>query len=211
MATFDLTQSPSTVSLSLQGNTALFASALIQSVQTLDRGGDKWMYTLNFTNVSKAKRASLMGLIASARGQSNRFRVPVHDNPKQGAYGGTPLVNGASQTGNTVVVDGAGSVTDWIKAGDYFSIDVNGEHELKMCTADTSSVGGAITIPFEPPLRASPLNNAAIYVEDGVLPTPIGVFLFASPSNGWSSTPFQTTSELSQMVFSLVEDVFATQ
>lgn len=199
--------------MELLGNTGVFDSPLIASAQTIDRGGLKWKMDFTYSNISKAKRGALLGLIASLRGQANRLRVPVVDNPRQGAYGGTPLVAAASQTGSSIDLDGCTTgVTDWIKAGDYLSIDVNGEHELKMCTADASSDGGGlITIAFEPRLRASPLNNAVVYVQDGVLSPPEGIFVMAAANTGWTSRPFQLTSELSSLSLSLVEDVFATQ
>ena len=202
---------PSTVSMQLLGNTGLFPSPLVASAQTLDRGGLKWQLTYNYTNISKAKRAVLMGLLARLRGQAHRLSVPIYDNPKRGVYGGTPLVDAASQTGSTLSFDGADNVTNWIRAGDYFSVVVNGEHELKMCTVDLTTSGGGGTLDFEPRLRASPLNNAIIHVEDGTLPKPEGIFVMQSSSVGWSSRPFQSSSELSQIVLSLVEDVFATQ
>ncbi len=212
MSIFDLTPAPRSVAMRPEGNTSLFPSPLIASATTQDRGGQKWHATYSYPNVSAANRAVLMGLIARLRGQAHRLRVPVYDNPKRGAYGGTPLVAGASQTGSSINLDGGlGSVTNWIRSGDYLSIDVNGEHELKMCTLDANSSGGLITIEFEPRLRASPLNNAVVYVEDGSLPKPRGIFVLTSGNAGWTSSPFQTTTELSQIVLAMIEDVFATQ
>jgi hypothetical protein len=209
MAIFDLTQSPSSLSMELVANTALFSSPLIASAQTLDRGGLKWRATLNFTNISKAKRAELMGLAAACRGQANRLRVPVHDNPARGV-GTSATVSGASQTGSSLNLAGAGTQTNWIRAGDYLSVDVGGEHELKMCTADANSSGGAVTVNFEPRLRASPANAAAVYVGNtGNVPE--GIFVLDTNIIGWSSEPFQSTSPLTQMVWTLLEDVFATQ
>lgn len=198
------------MTMELIGNTALFPSPLIASAQTLDRGGQKFRATLNFLNMVDADRAVIMGLIARLRGQAHRLRIPVHDNPNRGAYGGTPLVNGASQTGSALIIDGCSNVTNWIRAGDYFSVDVNGEHELKLCTQDLTTSGGGGTVNFEPRLRASPLNNAAIYVEDGTLPKPTGVFVMDGNTTGWTSRP-HTSTQISDFVLRLVEDVFATQ
>lgn len=212
MTTHNLTVRPNSVQISLQSNTGLFTSALIGNAQTIDRGGMKWQAVLSYLNLRNADRAELMALIAELRGQANRVRVEVADNPARGAYGGTPLVDGASQTGNALTVDGLStSVTNWIRRGDYFSVDVNGEHELKIATADASSDGtGDITLNFEPRLRASPLDNAAIYVQDGVLSRPQGVFQFSGAVNGWSSRP-GAQSKLTNATLNLIEDVFATQ
>lgn len=210
MTTHDLIVTPTTVDISLEANTALGVSALIGSAQTLDRGGMKWRAMLQFLNLRTDNRAELMAQIAELRGQANRLRVSVYDNPARGNYGGTPLVVGAGQTGNNLNVDGVGTVTNWIRRGDYFSVNVNGEHELKIATADANSSAGAITLQFEPRLRASPLDNAVIYVQDGVLPRPQGVFLFQKQSNGWSSRP-GAVSKITNIVLEMIEDVFATQ
>jgi hypothetical protein len=211
MTTYNLTVTPKYVAMTLRGNTAVYESPLTGSMQTVDRGGLSWLIAYTYTDMRNDDRAELMGLIAALRAQANRVRVSVYDNPKRGAYGGTPLVNGASQTGSSIDLKGLSTtVTDWIKAGDYFSIDVNGEHELKMATADASSDGsGLITVAFEPRLRASPLDNAAVYVEDGVLSKPQGVFMLTTPETQWMSRPSKVGR--TTLTLQLSEDVFATQ
>lgn len=212
MTTYDLTLCPNAATISLLANTALYPSPLIGSAQTVDRQGLKWKIAYTFNNLTTADRAELMALLASLRGQANRIRVPVWDNPAQGLYGGTPVVDGGSQTGNTLDVTGLTTgVTGWIRAGDYFSVVVNGEVELKMATLDADSDGsGDSTITFTPNLRDSPTNGAAVYVEDGTLAVPSGVFLLESPESGWSSRPW-IDGPISSFSMSMVEDVFASQ
>lgn len=211
MTVFDLNQTPSTVAMEIIGNTGLFASPLIASAQTLGRS-TKWSARYTFNVLRDDDRADLMGTIASLKGQDNRLRVLVFDNAKRGAYGGTPLVNGAGQTGFTLnIKDASIGITNWIRKGDYFSVDVNGEHELKMATDDASSDGaGLVVLTFTPRLRAAPLGDAVIFVEDGVLTKPQGIFLLASADTGWSSRP-GFPSKVSSMSLSMTEDVFATQ
>lgn len=213
MTIFDVIVVPNAVSVVPQANTAIFASPLIASAQTLDRGGQKWKMTLTFSNLQTDDRGELLGIITGLRGMANRLRVLVFDNPKRGLYGGTPQVDGASQTGSSIDVKGcSNNITNWIRRGDYFSILVGTEHELKMCTADASSNGsGLITgLAFEPRLRASPANSAAIFVEDGVLSVPRGIFVLSSSGQGWTSKPGKA-SLLSDISLGLVEDVFITQ
>lgn len=210
MTVFDIAAVPNSVSVASQGNTGLFPSPLIASATTLDRGGQKMKILLSYTNVDQDDRAEILGLIFALRGQANRLRVPVFDNPKRGAYGGTPLVDGASQTGSSLNLDGVSNVTNWIRRGDYLSVLVNGDQELKVCTADATSSGGTVTVAFEPRLRASPANNAAVRVEDGTLAAPAGVFVLENSIQGWTSKPGKT-SKLSDIALALIEDVFATQ
>jgi hypothetical protein len=213
VAIFDMNIVPNAITVRSQDNTALFTSPLIGSAQTLDRGGHKWRMQLTFTNLQTDERAELMGIIMALRGRANRLRVNVHDNPKRGAYGGTPLVFGGGQTGSTLNIDGCSTgITNWIRRGDYFSVIVNGDHELKMCTEDANSDGGgAITgLKFEPRLKDTPLDNAIITVDDGVIGFPRGIFLLESSGQGWTSKPGKA-SQLSDVSLALVEDVFATQ
>ncbi len=211
MTIFDLNQTPNTVAMEIVGNTGLFASPLVASAQTLSRS-TKWNALYQFANMRADDRADLIGTIAALRGQDNRLRVSVFDNPKRGDYGGTPLVDGASQTGFALNIKGAPpAITNWIRKGDYFSVEVNGEHELKMAIADaTSDGGGLVVLSFTPRLRAAPADDAVIFVEDGVLAKPQGIFVLASADTGWSSRP-GSPSKISQVRLSMTEDVFATQ
>ncbi len=211
MTILDLNQTPTDVTMEVVGNTGLFKSPLIASAQTLARS-TKWNANYRFSNLRADDRADLMGTIAALRGQDNRLRVPVYDNPKRGAYGGTPLVNGGGQTGFSLVIKNASiNITNWIRRGDYFSVFVGAEHELKMATVDANSDGaGIVALSFTPRLRAAPLDDAVIFVEDGVLTKPQGIFVLQNADTGWSSRP-GFPSKISAMSLSMTEDVFATQ
>ena len=70
------------------------------------------------------------------------------------------VVNGASQTGSTLAIDGCtADVFGWGIAGDYFN--VGGELHQLTEDADTDS-SGETTLTFKPALRTSPVDNAAI-------------------------------------------------
>lgn len=78
-----------------------------------------------------------------------------------GAYvvGFDPAVNGANQTGRTLVTDGWYPSTTVLYAGQYITVN----NQLLQLTADvTSNTSGQATISFAPALRASPADNALI-------------------------------------------------
>lgn len=79
---------------------------------------------------------------------------------------GTPLVNGASQTGKTVITDGWANSTTVMYAGDRIQIETQ-YYELKEDIV-TDGTGNA-TIEIMPALRSSPANNAAITTSDPVM------------------------------------------
>ena len=147
----------------LRFNTQRFTSPLNGFTQRLNLPGAKWFVTYTLAASKRAEIAAIQGFLAQLRGGSNTFYGYDPDaKTLLGIGGGTPLVKGASQTGASLNVDGCPlSTTDWLKLGDYF--EVNGE--LKMVTADVDTNGtGEATITFEPPLRNSPADNAAVNI-----------------------------------------------
>ena len=84
----------------------------------------------------------------------------------QGVASGSPLVNGASQSGRTLVTDGwTPSTTGILKAGDF--IGIAGQTKVYMVTADaTSDAAGNATLTIEPALMATPADNAALVVRN---------------------------------------------
>ena len=70
---------------------------------------------------------------------------------------GTVLINGGSQTGSSLIIDG---LTGIPKAGDTFSIA--GVQKVYTVLADASVTSGATTLSISPALASSPANDAAI-------------------------------------------------
>ena len=144
-------------------NTAVNRSPLTGSVQVLQRPGTRLIMSVTFNRRANPDRAILQGFLAGLYGQEHTV---LYDDPKhtiqRGVLSGTPLVNGASQTGEALIIDGVGSVSDWIMAGDHLSFDNGTYRELKIVTADVTSSAGNATIPISPEIHISPANNAAI-------------------------------------------------
>ncbi len=86
----------------------------------------------------------------------------------RGVATGTPLVNGAGQTGNELVTDGwTTSTTGILKAGDYIQLGTGATSRLYKVLDDVNSDGsGNATLTVWPDLRSAPADNAAITVSD---------------------------------------------
>lgn len=152
---------PNQLDWALVGNTQSFSSPLSGAVQTVEMPGARWKAAFTLSVLEAADSATLRAFLAQLRGQSGRFYLWNMARPTpRGIATGTPVVSGAGQTGTTLVTSGwTISTTNIMRVGDFFT--VNGE--LKMCTADANSNGsGVATLSFEPPLRASPSNGAAL-------------------------------------------------
>lgn len=152
----------------LATNTQTFSSPLSNATQTAELPGARWTASVTFRNRQAPEHRAWMAKLAQLRGSSGRcYLSPSFAYPLMGVGGGTPLVNGGSQTGTSLIVDGCpNSVTGWLKVGDYFSFDNGlGQRELKIVTADVNTDGsGNATITFEPPIRSAPVDNATIEI-----------------------------------------------
>lgn len=151
----------------LVANTQIFSSPLSGAMQTLEMPGARWMATYTLPPMKRAQAADWIAFLVKLRGQANRFYAYDPDaKTARGIATGTPLVNGGSQTGNTLVTDGwTISQTGILKAGDYISFTAGGHTVLHMVVADANSDGsGNATFTIEPVLRASPADNAVITV-----------------------------------------------
>lgn len=173
---------PNEMRLQFVSNTSFFRSPLSGVIQTEDRSGEYLGAVIEYQNMSTADKALILSLIAKLNGQQHRVSLPFHAIDNQGAFGGTPLVAGASQTGTSINIDGASTgITGWIKEGDVFSFGDG----LKICTADANSDGsGNVTISFSPRIRTAPADNTAVETT-----TPTGTFMLASNSNEMGFRP----------------------
>ena len=73
---------------------------------------------------------------------------------------GTPLVDGAAQTGTSLVVDGIASDSYVPQQGDTFT--VAGIEKVYTVLSDAGVVSGSATLSIAPALASSPADNAAI-------------------------------------------------
>lgn len=172
---------PRVLDFSLVPNTQSFDSPLSGSVQTVEMPGARWKMSFVMESLTEADSALLQPFLVKLRGRAGRFYLYnfARSEPR-GTQRGSPLVKGASQTGNTLAID-ACTVGATLLAGDFFA--VNGE--LKMVVADATADGaGEMSLTFEPPLRSSPADNAPI-----TLVQPTATFMLAADEMKWSTQP----------------------
>ncbi len=95
---------------------------------------------------------------------------------------GTPIVSGASQTGESLNVSGLPtSATGYLLAGDYIQIGTGVSARLKKVLDDVDSDGsGLATMVLWPPVRTAPSNGSAIVVSD-----PEGLFISPGAVSPW--------------------------
>jgi hypothetical protein len=136
--------------------------------RTTQQVGRWWTETYG---IMTASSATTRGFLADLRAKLRAGTIFTVQHPKMntllGAGGGTPLVNGASQLGSSVITDGWPNSTAILKAGDVLTIGAL--LNVFDVTADVSSNGsGQATISINPPMYSSPADNGAIVTSASV-------------------------------------------
>jgi len=96
---------------------------------------------------------------------------------------GTPVVLGASQTGDSLNIDGLPtSTTGYLLPGDYIQLGTGATATLyKVLTQVDSNSSGEATLDIWPNIRTAPADNATVVVSNTV-----GNFRLAGGATEWS-------------------------
>lgn len=196
----DVGVTPTTQTWELVANTKVFQSPLSNTIQTVQRKGSYWKTTATFNNLTGADRAKMQAFLAKLNGQTHRMYFTDYGYSKSGnaPIGDSAVlrVNGAGQTGSSLVADGATlNTTGYLKAGDYVAFN----NQFHIVTADCETVGGAITISIAPPLRKSPDDDDQINFI-----TPLAVMMVTSTAS-WDTRP----GRVSNFTIEAIEDLLA--
>ena len=126
----------------------LAANATDQVAVTFVTGSGDIEGVASFEDTAVVARGGNLFRSAGSASNWTRINVPVY---------GTVLVNGGSQTGSTLAIDG---LTAAPQAGDTFT--VAGIAKVYTVTADATVSSGESTININPALASSPADNAAV-------------------------------------------------
>ena len=157
--------------------------SLKQQVQRF--GGQLWSAEIELPDMPRAVAAPWTAFLLAMNGRQGTVLVgdPAATAPL-GPATGTPLVDGASQTGATLATKGwSASVTGILKAGDYIQLGSGAATRLHQVIEDAmSDSGGLASLTLWPDLRESPADGAAI-----VTASPKGTFRLAANDGGWTT------------------------
>ncbi len=151
--------------------------------QVVNYGGQRWEADIRIPVVDHADARLWIAFLSKLKGPLNTFTMgdPVAATA-QGTPGGTPLVNGASQTGSSLIIDGCSlSQTDWLKAGDYIQLGTGEDARIHMVLDDVDSDGaGDATLTLWPDITTAPADNATV-----VVASTVGAWRLSSPTLQW--------------------------
>ena len=152
------------------------------SRQTYVHQGEAWMVEVELIPMVRADAEAWLAWMLSLNGRQGSFLLgDVHGATARGTWlGESPVVQGGSQTGKTLKVDGVAPFAT-AKAGDWFQLGSGSSARLHKLTADaTFDSGGEATLDFWPRLRSSPSDNAALTIASAK-----GLFALDSNENSW--------------------------
>lgn len=146
--------------------------------------GQMWQADVSLPPMKRADAEQWIAWLVSLRGQYGTFNMgdPVGC-ASRGAGGGTPRVNGASQTGEELIIDGCtANVTGWLKAGDYVQLGAAGTATLHKVLADVdTNASGQTTLSLWPHIRSAPADNATVVISNTV-----GRWRLSTNETAWS-------------------------
>lgn len=170
----------------LSVSVAISQSPFTKRQQVYDNSGSMWQGDVTFERTRIADANLIKAFVVGLKGQFGTF---LYGDPDflalgpQGTASGTPLVDGASQTGTTLAVKGFGLSETVLKAGDYFQLGTGLTSRLYMITEDIASDGaGDATLHFLPALRSSPAGDDPLTITGAK-----GLMRLSDNTVGWSA------------------------
>jgi len=172
--------------------------------QTYQFSGQRWEADISLPAMKRDDAEEWVSFLMKLYGQKGTFLLgdPNGGTARGSASttAGTPVVNGASQTGGTLAIDGLpASATGYLKAGDYIQLGSGSTSQLYKVLNDADTNGsGEVTLDIWPNLRSSPADGATVVVANAK-----GVFRLNDNATNWDIN----TSSFYGITFGAVESL----
>lgn len=137
--------------------------------------GEWWEAMLELPPMTRAQAEDWLAFLTALRGKYGTFYLGPEKQARtiQGTAAGV-TINGASQTGTTLALNGTGTLL----AGDWLQTDSGSSARLYKNLTDATL---ATTIDIFPRLRSSPVNSSSV-----VISNPVGLFRLPDNRRGWN-------------------------
>jgi|GEM_PF-2150964 len=132
--------------------------------QVRSRGAQAWQMDLYYGAMTRATFAPLWAFLINQSGQFKSFTVALSAFTPLGSPSGTPLVNGALQSGVTINTDGWTPSQTVLKKGDWIQFE-NDAKVYSVISDAISNGSGQANLRIFPALRKSPADNFTVYTD----------------------------------------------
>jgi hypothetical protein len=169
-----------------ENRVAVSQSPFTLQQQVVKHAGQRWSGTYSLPAMQRENAEVWNAFLLRLDGSFGTFLMgdPIGATPRGSAAttAGTPVVNGASQTGHELAIDGLPvSATGYLKAGDYIQLGSGSSAKLHKVLEDVdSNASGEATLNIWPDLRSSPSDGATVAVSNAK-----GVFRLVDNTINW--------------------------
>lgn len=173
-----------TITIRQQSVVAVAVSPYTLERQVQRHQGQAWMLDVEYAPLARADAEALVAALCSLNGREGTFLFGDSANKApRGTATGTPVVNGAGQTGEDISTRGwSASVAGILKAGDWIQFGSGSTARLHKVLADTNSNGsGVATLTLWPRVNSAKADGASI-----VTTFPKGNFVLTTDGMDWS-------------------------
>lgn len=190
-------------SINLRGisQTAMTMSPFTYKQQIHNHAGQRWEAEVTLPPMKRESAEQWIAWLLSLNGRSGTFLMgDVLGATARGALGGSPVVNGANQTGSSLSIDGCTpSVSEWLKAGDYIQLGTNSSATLHKVLQDVDTdPSGQCSLDLFPSVRTAPIDGSAVTTSNAK-----GNFRLNTASSEWSINE----ASIYGMTFACVESI----
>lgn len=176
------------ITLTARNTVGITTSPFTLKQQVQKHAGQRWEAAVTLPPLSRAEAEEWISFLLKLNGSFGTFLLgdPSGASPRGAVTGYASdivRVNGASQTGNSLALDGAtASITNYFRAGDYIQIGGSSEPKLHKILNDVDTdASGELTVDIWPDLRSSPTDDGII--EGG---NTVGLFRLANNQTDFS-------------------------
>jgi len=177
------------INLIARNSVALTQSPFTFAQQAQKNAGQRWEADIVLPPMKRADAEGWVTFLTKLYGPYGTFLLgdPIGASARGSASStpGTPVVNGASQTGDTLSIDGLpASATGYLKAGDYIQLGSGATSQLYKVLDDVdSNASGEADVTVWPDLRSSPADDATVVVDNAK-----GLFRLSTSASNWTIT-----------------------
>ncbi len=145
-------------------------SPFTRYLQTQVHQGQQWVFDAVYPSMTADESAEWEGFLLKCNGRQGTFYFGDDTRPtprgSAATAPATPLVKGASQSGNALVCDGApNNAPAYLKTADYISLGAGVSMRLYKVLTDTATDGsGNFTVDIWPKLQVTPADNDPVTV-----------------------------------------------
>ena len=181
---------PATVDFSAYDMIAASTNPFTGQQQFYDWGAAVLEASVSMPPLTHVQAQNWIAFMLSLKGTANVFQFgdPLALLPVKGGINGTPVVNGAGQTGRTLATKGwaaplTGPFFSVLQPGDWIQIGFRLYRNLTQQFVSDPGGIGLVVLDIWPPLREPPADGDAIIVADTK-----GLFRLKSNQRKWSIT-----------------------